>query len=542
MTKPAPYSNTDAAEEAAVNVLRSLFDPRRVKADIRTRDKYPNTDGTIELVDLENRPIGKLDVQVRKVGDGQISYSCPSSLVGYSGVSTLPFILACVDVSLRRVYWRHITPTMPEYKSGQDSFTIRFDEASDCITSDGIYIQKWTEIVSEFQKRITDYPRLQKDAADRVTKNKLDPKDIRLFQHYIDTINNLLDDDFLAIKKVLFPDVWKLGVGIFDANEKWVSFQIYKIPYEESTPLVCKLDGIPFHPSSRSPYTVSTQGTGRENLDPETSAKSFVLGKVKRAVEERLLSVHGRLTSIDILFSFIDRFSDLLALSPRQDSYDVAELSNALNQQMLGLCASLASTLDQSAIGFVSLELESVEEYLRSNKAKPIPPGTIPINFSVSSHSFPIRAVFDALRNITTAELKTIQRPFVQRDPELLRTGGWIWSGYKPKDEIQNAEIMLANAIPEYAEFIEGNRLKLPESRYLGSVCKLGKQENGGERNHGSEVLGALFVARGNPAKLLDTVDETFNNITSAILFFIKATTMFLVLPSRNGVTNATSA
>jgi len=78
--------------------------------------------------------------------------------------------------------------------------------------------------------------------------------------------------------------------------------------------------------------------------------------------------------------------------------------------------------------------------------------------------------------------------------------------------------------------------------RNLGSVCKLGKQENGGERNHGSEVLGALFVARGNPAKLLDTVDETFNNITSAILFFIKATTMFLVLPSRNGVTNATSA
>ena len=77
---------------------------------------------------------------------------------------------------------------------------------------------------------------------------------------------------------------------------------------------------------------------------------------------------------------------------------------------------------------------------------------------------------------------------------------------------------------------------------FLGSVCKLRKQENGSESNHGSKVLGAFFIASGNPAKLLDAVDETFNNIASAILLFVKATTMLLVLPSRNGVANASSA
>lgn len=266
MTKPAPYSNTDSAEETAVVILRNLLDPNRVKADIRTRDKYPNIDGTIELVDQENRPFGKFDIQVRKIGDGQKAYSCPTSLVGYSEVSTLPVILACVDVSLRKVYWRHITPTMPEYKKDQESFTIRFNETSDSITSDGIYIHKWSEIIFDFRKRITDFPKLQKEIANRLTVKNIDPNDKRLFQYYIDTINSLLDDDFLTIKKILFPDVWKLGVGIFDSSEQWVSFQLYKIPYEEPAPLVCKLDGSPFHSSNRTPYAISYQRTRRDSV------------------------------------------------------------------------------------------------------------------------------------------------------------------------------------------------------------------------------------------------------------------------------------
>ena len=97
MAQPAPFPRTDAAEEAAVITFRSLINPERVKAEIRTRDKYPNIDGTIELVDAELRPFGKFDVQIKKIGEGYTSYSCPASLVGYSEVSTLPLVLVCVD-------------------------------------------------------------------------------------------------------------------------------------------------------------------------------------------------------------------------------------------------------------------------------------------------------------------------------------------------------------------------------------------------------------------------------------------------------------
>jgi len=474
MVKPAPYSNTDAAEEQAVLIFKSLLDPKRIKTDIRTRDKYPNVDGTIELVDRENRPFGKIDIQVRKIGDGQKSYSCSASLIGYSEVSTLPVLLICVDVSSRIAYWRHITPTMSEYKEGQNSFTIHFDVASDGIVSDGVYLQKWEEIVFEFQKRITQYPKLQQEIADKLTLKNLPSADIRLFQQYIDTINQLLDDDFLAVKKILFPDVWKLGVGIFETNDLWVSFQIYKIPYEEPAPLVCKLEGNAFQTPSFGPFAISNHETPKENLsDPVTSAKNFVLEKVKRVVEERLLPVHGHLTSIDIIFAFIRRYNNILDLPPELNHIGIEELSHALNNQMLGICASIASKMADSSNRLAVLDLDNIAHYVRTNKVEPIPPGEIPVHFSIGSNYFPISSVFDALRNFLATGDKVIDCPFVPRHLGPGLGGNWIWSEYKPEDEIQNVKLMLENAIPEYTDFVLHNRFKFPDSRYLNKSASI---------------------------------------------------------------------
>jgi hypothetical protein len=116
MAKPAPYATTDAAEYDAVITFESLIDSRFVKPDIRVRDKHPNVDGTIEIVDQNQVPLGKLEVQVRKIEAGKRKYSCPASLVAYSEVCTLPVILVCADPSMHRAFWKLITPVMPEYK------------------------------------------------------------------------------------------------------------------------------------------------------------------------------------------------------------------------------------------------------------------------------------------------------------------------------------------------------------------------------------------------------------------------------------------
>jgi len=46
-----------------------------------------NTDGTIELVDDEQLPIGKIEVQVKKIPGGQTPYQCPVELLVFECLS-----------------------------------------------------------------------------------------------------------------------------------------------------------------------------------------------------------------------------------------------------------------------------------------------------------------------------------------------------------------------------------------------------------------------------------------------------------------------
>jgi len=48
--EPKPFSPTDAAEQEAIAVFLNLIDHQYIKPDIRQRDTYPNTDGTIAVV------------------------------------------------------------------------------------------------------------------------------------------------------------------------------------------------------------------------------------------------------------------------------------------------------------------------------------------------------------------------------------------------------------------------------------------------------------------------------------------------------------
>ena len=105
---PAGYSSTDAAEVEALNVFRAALDPNRIKADLKERDKHPNTDGYLELVDDHGIPVGKLEVQVRKIPAGATKYQCPTSLFAYTNSTALPLLLICVDPANGIVYWKHL--------------------------------------------------------------------------------------------------------------------------------------------------------------------------------------------------------------------------------------------------------------------------------------------------------------------------------------------------------------------------------------------------------------------------------------------------
>lgn len=72
----------------------------------------------------------------------------------------------------------------------------------------------------------------------------------------------------------------------------------------------------------------------------------------------------------------------------------------------------------------------------------------------------------------------------------------------------------------------------------LEPVCKIRKEENGSDGNHGGEVGSSFFVARGNPTKLLEAIDEAFHDISFAIVRFVERTSATFGTATSNGATN----
>jgi hypothetical protein len=74
--------------------------------------------------------------------------------------------------------------------------------------------------------------------------------------------------------------------------------------------------------------------------------------------------------------------------------------------------------------------------------------------------------------------------------------------------------------------------------QYLEPVCKIRKEEDGGNCNHGGKASSPFVIARGNTAELLETVDQAFHNIALAVDLFVERSFAVFVAAMRNGVAN----
>lgn len=153
MSQPAQYPANDSEEARSIKVLQNLLDEEWVKDDFEKRDKKPNTDGTLELVNLKEQPTGKLDVQIKTLPKGAKSFQCSSKLFAYSKITTAPLLLICVDADNNRAHWKHIHADLREAqgKAKQKSFVIKFDGSIDATKR---YIIAWEAICEQFKSRL----------------------------------------------------------------------------------------------------------------------------------------------------------------------------------------------------------------------------------------------------------------------------------------------------------------------------------------------------------------------------------------------------
>lgn len=149
---PKRFSTTDDQEDEGNLILQNLVrNNGAVKLRLGGNDKTPNYDGLIELRN-DTHVVGKLEVQVRPVDPQRKERPCyqvDASLVGYSKVSGLPFVLICYDRERNKAYWKKIDDSIFQgAKEKQKSITVNFEPQDEI--ADGIhYSDAWFKISKE---------------------------------------------------------------------------------------------------------------------------------------------------------------------------------------------------------------------------------------------------------------------------------------------------------------------------------------------------------------------------------------------------------
>ena len=467
MEPPAPYSNTDTAEIEAINTLRSLLDVRRVKADLRERDKFPNFDGYLELVDDQGRPCGKIEVQVKRIGSAGTSCPCPGGLVGYAAVTTLPVILVGVDPTTPRAYWAHVSQLMPDYKANQHTFTVHFTDAVDYIdtTSTCPCYHRWLRLAQEYQERVRLSPtdRIQPPSVASLTPTQVDA-----LQRFIDSVNELLDRDFIVVKTLLFPGIWKFGVGCRLMSQDLVLYQLLRIPRGRPAPLVVELsESVTLQ--KRGLDIETTTVMSRESFfgDPSHHGREFVFRMLRHLVRAKALPLYGAGMAADVVFGFVRRYHRWLEINPHRDQYQLDELRLAFGPHLSRTTGSVAARLPKGSTGIRVVDLDLI------NQISSIPaPGhdqrETPAVFVLSSGSFPLKASFQSIALLSSLEISTIERRFRMPDLEYQPPpNNFIWSCFSRDREIESANAILECVVSEYQAFILGCKLPLESSPYL---------------------------------------------------------------------------
>ncbi len=486
--EPAPYPPKNSEEIKAVITFLGLLDIDRVKPEAKFLDKVPNLDGSVELVDDTQRPIGELKIQIKKIPDGALQFSCPIELVAFSTRVSSPFILVCVDIGNRKAYWCHISAVMPGVRVDQKTFTIRFQSTIDEIGQGFPYIERWGSLCEDYRNRISEYPTLKRVVDEEIGLSKLDLHDRHYFQQFIDELNLLLDVDMPIVKHEYFADAWKLGVSIHETNERSVAYSIYTIPKGENAPILTHIprqfgdpkvtfEGgreitglVSFQFEGASDSEVSIQWALRQHFgDPLKEAREFVFRYMNRLLRGKGLHVHGRNQSTELLVWFIRNYGHSLGLSVA-DSYKTAQISYALNVY-LPAWYSLAYPRVMKHFREEYPEMlrynpfPSFEQIVRS-RPEPEHPLESEVRKLIESRrrlppspirtdGFSLQALKQAVDYLTAAEITEIRR---LDKPRSALGRGRVWQGYSGEDLKYNVLTMFNGAAEDYAAFVEGNR------------------------------------------------------------------------------------
>lgn len=342
---PAPYSHTDHSETRAISCLNDLLAHPEIKAHISQRDKAPNIDGFIELVDSSLRPLGKIEVQVKYLSAQdrrRKGYSCKLSFLHYCLKAPLPVVLIGVVPEERQAFWCEVSRTAAraalDHAGDKRKVTVRFSDENIISPGTQNHIEMWRHIVEEHSHKLLVYDsyraeieRLRGLAArvEQVGDGFPDAKgiDFRHIQVHLDELNGLFDADFSAVKRSIFPRAWKLGFAFAEYTPTSLAYCYYPVELGANDLLIRRVSRDAF--INLESEIIHYPGSNPVLEDPQGLAREFVEDEALRMVGGMSFAFDDLVLCREYLFALIDKFSDQLGISQSVESVRLKRLQSA---------------------------------------------------------------------------------------------------------------------------------------------------------------------------------------------------------------------
>ncbi|MEC0343717.1 DUF4365 domain-containing protein [Peribacillus frigoritolerans] len=144
--------------EAVGLVLYILGKHRRAIAQTSTVDKWPNTDGIIDLTSVNGELIGRFDVQIKKLPDNHnMVFDLDVEYLAYCDqTASEPTLTLLVDTVNEKVYWFHVTREWIQrsnFLKNKTRVRIQLNEAHSFDRLNKAYLDHWENIIREVQRR-----------------------------------------------------------------------------------------------------------------------------------------------------------------------------------------------------------------------------------------------------------------------------------------------------------------------------------------------------------------------------------------------------
>ncbi|HTB52335.1 MAG TPA: DUF4365 domain-containing protein [Ferruginibacter sp.] len=349
-----PYAKTAKAELDSRKIFLHLIDSQFIRGEISQNDKTPATDGILEIIDDNQRLIGKIEIQLKTLNPKSyksLSFQCKDSFLASCENATLPVILIVVNRTEQKVYWRHIdSDTLVEVSKklvGKKSCTIKISPENSIGNGNTNYITQWGQKAKDTRDKVWNFDILEKQYFEiekelELVNSKLKKpislsvESLREINEFIDCYNDILNREFRSIKEIIYPNYWKIGIGIISYQIYNVVFILFPIKYTDDQILIKEIQGedLPLLEEGFSQGTVLLRSfmKSKDKIKDTPSQYAYELleSNILRIAGKQNLPIPDEFIAHEYLVSFIDKNAGYLDMDSQLDSYLLNELKDKI--------------------------------------------------------------------------------------------------------------------------------------------------------------------------------------------------------------------